>query len=356
MKRKAPRSVPWMACLCGLFILALMLVSCASWMPPSVSTALPTEFLPTAAALTLAARASFASPTLAPAVSTLPATEPEKSAVPPSATLAVLPVSPTLTRTDLPATMAIPPSPTSTTMSDASDEDAIQGTATFTPGPPIPDARIQIFRLGELSKVISPLDVSSRLTSGEGKVVRVELFGEDGRLLARDLRTYSDIPWKFASISMQLEFEISVAAELGRLVISAEDSFGRLIEVNSVNIILLKQGMTELNPPSALQQRIVIQEPQEQALIQNSRLIVSGRVRPSGDQPLRVMLVSEEGRILGQRLAGISSVIPGDYGVFVAEIPYTVSEVANALLVVYEEGGVMSEITFLTSLNVILAP
>ncbi len=232
----------------------------------------------------------------------------------------------------------------------------MRGTAAFTPGPPIPDARIQIFRLGELSKVISPVDVSSRLTSGEGKVVRVELFGEDGRLLARDLRTYHNIPWKFAQISMPLVFEISVAAELGRLVISVEDSYGRLIEVNSVNIILLKQGMTELNPPSALQQRIIIQEPQEQALIQNSRLIVSGRVRPSSDQPLRVMLVSEEGRILGQRLAGVSTTIPGDYGVFVAEIPYAVAEVINALLVVYEEGGVMSDITFLTSLNVILAP
>jgi len=342
-------------------------------MPPSVSTALPTEFLPTAAALTLAARASSAAPTLTPAVNAPPSTEPQESAFTASATQAALQASPTFPPTDQPSATALPPKPTTSPISVAPTStitlvpsatpspvdpagDPILGTETSTPGPPIPDGRIQIFRLGELSKVISPVDVSSRLTSGEGKIVRVELFGEDGRLLARDLRTYHDIPWKFAQIGMSLEFEISVAAELGRLVISVEDSFGRLIEVNSVNIILLKQGMTELNPPSALQQRIIIQEPQEKALIQNSRLIVSGRVRPSGDQPLRVMLVSEEGRILGQRLAGISTIIPGDYGVFVAEIPYTVSGVVNALLVVYEEGGVMSDITFLTSLNVILAP
>ena len=66
--------------------------------------------------------------------------------------------------------------------------------ATNTPAPPIPDARIQIYRLGELSKVISPLDVSSRLTCGDGKVVRIELYGEDGRLLARDVRNYRKYP------------------------------------------------------------------------------------------------------------------------------------------------------------------
>ena len=214
----------------------------------------------------------------------------------------------------------------------------------------------EIFQLGDLSKVVSPLTVSSRLTCGEGKVVRVELHGEDGRLLARHLRTYDNIPYTAARLGVPFDFETNAAAELGRLVISAEDLYGRLIEVNSVNLVLLSQGMTELNPPTALQQAIIIQEPQETTLIQNGRLIVTGRARPASNQPLRVMLLGEDGHILGQRLAGVPIPIPGDYGTYVAEVLYTVKEITPALLVVFEEGEPMSDITYLTSLNVILAP
>ena len=203
---------------------------------------------------------------------------------------------------------------------------------------------------------MSPLDVSLRLTCGDGKVIRIELYGEDGRLLARDVRNYSKVPWEAARIGMKLDFEISAAAELGRLVIIAEDAYGRLIEINSMNLILLSQGMTELNPPSGLQARIIIQDPTEQTLIQGGRLIISGRARPESNQPLRVMLVGEDGRILGQRLAGITILVPGDYGTFLAEVPYTVTEVTPALLTIFEEGGTISSTSFLTSLKVLLAP
>jgi hypothetical protein len=184
----------------------------------------------------------------------------------------------------------------------------------------------------------------------------MELYGEDGRLLGRFVRTFNNVPWQSARVGVTMEFEISSAAELGRVVVSAEDAYGRLIEVNSVNLVLLTQGMNEFNPPSALQQRIIIQEPGENALIQNGHLIVTGRAHPESAQPLRVMLVSEDGRILGQRLAGVAIAIPGDYGTYVAEVPYTVTDVTPALLAVFEEGAPMSEITFLTSIPVILAP
>jgi len=194
------------------------------------------------------------------------------------------------------------------------------------------------------------------LTCGDGKVVRIELFGEDGRLITRDVRKYDRVPWDAARIGISLDFEIAAAAELTRLVVSAEDSFGRLIEVNSMNLILLSHGPTELNPPSGLQQRIIIQDPLEQTLIQGGKLIVSGRARPETDQPLRLMLVGQDGRILGQRLAGVSVLTPGDYGAFLAEVAYSVSEVTPALLTIFEEGGLISETSFLTSLNLVLAP
>jgi hypothetical protein len=85
-------------------------------------------------------------------------------------------------------------------------------------------------------------------------------------------------------------------------------------------------------------------------------LIVTGRALPRADQPLKVMLVAEDGRVLGQRLAGVTTPIPGDYGNFITEVPYKVSEVTQVLLVVYEDGGQTSPISLLTSISIVLAP
>jgi len=220
----------------------------------------------------------------------------------------------------------------------------------------IPEARAQIFQLGELSMVTSPLLVTGRLTSKVGKVVRIELHGEDGRLLARELRTFENIPWNVANLSANLDFEISVVAEVGRLVISVEDSFGRLIDVNSVDLILLSEGVTELHPASALLQRIIVEEPTKNALIQGGNLIVSGRARPNGDQSLRAEIITEDGKVVGQRLVGVSIFTPGDYGQFAVEIPYNVDELTPALLVIYEDGGQLSPIAHLMSQEIFLAP
>lgn len=358
-------------CLAGVFITGLMLAACTNPLASTLSTPLPPEYLPTAAALTLAAlelnrpAATQTPPAVIPPTDTPTMNAATSTAGKPTTVSAPTKIPPT----------PIPPSATPSPESSAtSDQPAATASstpvpvtqsptvnpaasgATNTPAPPIPDARIQIYQLGELSKLISPLEVSLRLTCGDGKVIRIELYGEDGRLLARDVRNYSKVPWEAARIGMKLDFEISAAAELGRLVIIAEDSYGRLIEVNSMNLILLSQGITELNPPSGLQQRIIIQDPKEQTLIQGGKLIISGRARPETTQPLRVMLVGENGHILGQRLAGVSIVVPGDYGTFLAEVPYTVTEVTPALLTVFEEGGTISENSFLTSLKVLLAP
>lgn len=225
-----------------------------------------------------------------------------------------------------------------------------------TPAPEIPDANIQIYQLGELSMVTSPLNVSLRIASLNGRVVRIDLLGEDGRLLARHVRTYNPQPLLLMRIGVPLDFEIRAAAEQGRLIVSVEDKFGRLVDVHSMNLLLLSQGVTQLNPSSGLWQRIIIQEPAPKTLIQGGKLLVSGRARPDSNQPLKVQLVGESGKILGQRLAGIDIAVPGDYGHFIVEVPYNVSELTNALLMVFEAGQPLPEILQLASIPVVLAP
>jgi hypothetical protein len=366
--------------LLGVLLTAGLLSSCAGLNSAGLPTTLPADYIPTAVALTLTASGvKPLLPSKTPSASSPSSTQSVTSTLLPTQAMQTKPAfSPSAASTEtqttstspatLPVTIPEPSQiiqPTSTvsptiatlTIQDASPTgESVPDGVTNTPAPAIPDARIQIYRLGDLSKVVSPLDVSLRLTCGDAKIVRIELHGEDGRLLARYVREYKSLPWEAARIGISMDFEISAAAELGRLIVSAEDAFGRTIEVNSMNLILLSQGTTELNPSSGLQQQIIIQDPVEKALIQNGSLIVSGRAHTESLEPLRVMLISEEGKILGQRLAAVTTEIPGDYGQFIAELPYEVNQITNALLVVYEESAPASTITNLTSLNVILVP
>lgn len=195
----------------ALIIVAALFTSCTGLLPPNSSTPLPAEFLPTAAALTLAAAEVQDAPSSeqTSVVSADPPTaspgSPVTATVPSAPRLATATIAPAtaqpaateLPLTDTPQATEAEPPPfplTNPTTSPDSNPDQAIATPTVTAAPPIPDARIQIFRIGDLSKIVSPLDVSALLTCGEGKVVRVELFGEDGRLLGRHVRTYRDIP------------------------------------------------------------------------------------------------------------------------------------------------------------------
>jgi hypothetical protein len=327
------------------------------------------DFLPTAIALTLQAKGvELSTSTSPPSItrSAITSIVPPTSGIQPTDTKVV-------TTTHIPES-SLTPSPTVVVVRTLTSTENVLITPTVTitsslpfeiplPPPPvdtlspaIPEAHIQINRLGELSLVTSPIQAPLHLTERIVRVVRIELYGEDGRLLARDVRNFDDIPWGANQFTENLEFEIDAAAELSRLVVSVEDRFGRLTDVNSVNLVLLSTGMAKLNPASALWQRIIIQEPQSKSLVQGGKLIVSGRARLNSDQPLHVMLITEDGKIVGQRLAGVTISIPGDYGTFITEVPYTVKDLIFALLVVYEDGNPISDIAHLSSTEVILAP
>lgn len=371
------------------------LAACTALQGSGGSTPLPFDYMPTAAALTLAAQGigvstqpaitgatresvtpgvmtsamGDAAPetTVNPAV--LTAVAATQTAAGPRPTLTRVPTStPTRrsTRTPTPRpTLTFTPTPTidpillSTALAASAQPylNPLGQPQTATAAPPFPPAPIQIYRLGELSRVISPLEVNTYITSIDARVARIELYGEDGRLMARHMRTAISRPGELARIGVSLDFEAHAAAEAGRLVVSVEDTAGRLRDVNSIELLLLSVGMNQINPATGLWQRLIIQEPQPNALIVGGELLVSGRALPNNpEQPLRVVVYGSDGKVLGNRLAGIEFPIPGDYGIFQAAVPYSVNDITPALVVVYEEGGDVSDIAHLSSLDVILSP
>lgn len=320
-------------------LLVSILSACSALRPPELPTPLPQEYLPTAIALTMEAGNPLgeAQPSANSTENNLLAAtaSPTETASPPSS------ATPTRPATELPPTIVLE-TPTS------------GPTPTATPEFPI--AGVQIFKPGELSKVVSPIEISAYLRPGDRGRVTLELFGEDGRQLVRQIKTFNTTPGARVNLNAELEFGIQAAAEVGRLVISAQDQAGRLVVLNSVDLILLSLGQSDINPSDALLEDIIIQQPVINTLVQGGTLVVSGLANPNTDRPLHVEILNDKNQVVGQRLAAVDRPTEGGYGIFAVEVPYQVSGFSTVRLIVFEDGERMSPIRHLASVEFMLSP
>lgn len=323
-------------------LMALLLISgCDRLVVTPGATPLPTEYLPTVIALTAQAAQPRETST-----AQIAAASPTRTPIPsPSPT-----AQPTHTKTSSPQITATAGGPSETPT-------RVTPTATQTATPPVPNADIEIRNLGALSRVTTPLHIYTYLQPGAGGRVRVELLGEDNRMLAREIRVVDLVPvGAWAVMTMDLDFEIAATAEAGRLVISVDDDFGRTVALNSLPLILLSVGDADITPPRDVLQPIIIHEPTKKTLIQGGVVRVSGLARVHGDQPLRVRLVAADGREVGMRLASVSEPVLDGYGEFAIEVAYTVDEPMPVLLQVTEGASGINDIIHLSSIEVILSP
>jgi hypothetical protein len=207
-----------------------------------------------------------------------------------------------------------------------------------------------------MSRLASPIEVRASVKPGPDGKVRVELMGEDGRLLVRKIISYGqENGWVFVSDS--LDFEIAAAAETGRLVISTYDSFGRLHALQAVDLILLSIGQDDPNPPGSDQEAVVVLEPLPNKLIQGGTLLINGLTSLPPEIPLLAELVTAQGKVVGYRQAGITDSDPGSYASFSAEIPYQVESPTWVRLTIRQESGSrIPGIVYATSLEILLSP
>lgn len=315
-----------------LSFLWLGLGSCTLPATQAPSATQPDQFLPTAIAQTI--QAVIPTPTM----TAEPTSAPQPS--PPTDT----PI-PTLSATEEPP------------FSESAEQNE-PPTAEVTPSPvPIPTqtfAAIQILSPGPASKVTSPIRVNAYLTPGDKGHIQIELLGEDGRLLVRKILTYIT-PTRLQMIS-ELEFEISAAGELGRLIISTADKEGRTIAVASVDLLLLSLGESDITPSGDRLDRIIIQEPAPRTLIQGGNLMVSGFIRPSGEKSIWVELINAKNITVGYHQFTIPEPQETGHTPFSVEVPYTVSETTWVRLTVSQRDGRIPGIINLSSREVLLSP
>ena len=313
-------------------LLSLFLAGCSTIGEPLV-TAYPTDYIPTAIALTVAANIPTATVSASPQPSGTATARP---------TITVTPTpthSPTASRTP-----TVTATPTQT------------ATPTPTTVPDIPLAAIELRSPGSLSRVTSPIPVRAVLNPGFSGRMSVELFGEDGRLLTRQIILRDPNPTQVIGLVVDLEFGIPGEAELGQLVISSADEFGRTKALTSVELILLASGTADLNPITDNRSRFVIKEPKQDDLIQGGTLIVTGLARPVHDLPLMAELVTETGQIVGFRLVNVPSGHPEDHRPFIVQINYNVTEATRARLIIRESGQRIQGTIHLVSQEVLLSP
>lgn len=341
----------------------LLLASCSSLGGPNAPTLVPTEYLPTMIALTIEARLTEAiSPTGQRPGPPLPGGETPKLTSSATSSLTVLktvtpqPEKPSPTARLFDATSTSMPTQTLTNSSPTSSLGRATRTPTLEPTLSIPEAQIQIRQPGLLSKVTSPIKVFGSIKPGSTGRVRLELLGEDGRLLVRKLINFRTDLGR-VGFSDELDYEISAVAETGRLQISTYDQYGRIEELTSVDLILLSMGEADLNPPGPLTESIVIQEPLPSKLIQGGKVFVSGLARVSSDLPLLIELITKDGSVVGYRQAGVTVDPAGAHTPFMIEVPYQVYEPTWVRLTVKEmSSGRIEGIIELTSLEVLLSP
>ena len=326
-----------------LLALVVFLVSCSAG--PVYLPALPTEQLSTLIAQTVQARLSTSplpmeiSPNLPTPTPTLEENTPRPVSTTPDPT--IVPPLPTDVPRSSP-TLTVTPRPTRT--------------PSPTPTQDFNSSAIQIQQPGPLSKVVSPVTVSAYVRPGANGRVQIELIGEDGRLLVRKVDGF-DPAAKRVFVSEELEFEVAAVAEAGRLQIKTYDKYGRLMEQESVDLILLSMGETDLNPSGPLTVATIIQEPSPNRLIQGGTLLVSGLTRLSSDQPLLVELIASNGEIKGYRQVEAPRSTPGSYSPFTVEVPYKVTTPTWVRLTFQaSSAGRVPGVVYATSLEVLLSP
>lgn len=369
----------------------LFLAACSSLTGQKQPTLIPTEYVPTAIALTVEAgqAASIlpseslpftASPTQPPSptalfISNTPTRQVVETPTQPSQpTVTASPpqtASPTITRTvvktNLPsrptatpsrpiATVEATPSPQPSPTKTPTSRYYRTRTPTATPG--IPKATILLYSPGPMSKLTSPIQLSASLQPGAGGQVTIELLGEDGRLLYRKLIRYITQDW--VGILEEVEFNIAAAAEIARLQISTKDEKGRLVTLASVNLILLSMGDDDLNQPADLLEPLIIREPLPNILIQGGKVVVTGLVRTGGEKPLLVEIMDAKGKVVGYRQAVVT--LPVDrwatngYATFKAEVPYRVDGPTWVRVVVSAFEDRLPGPTHLSSVVILLGP
>jgi len=191
------------------------------------------------------------------------------------------------------------------------------------------------------------------IISGDSRRVQIDLYGEDGRLLARSVKR--NVPTSTDGVfqAVKIPFETRATAEVGRITVTTFDKLERIQSLNSVHVLLLSSGVNEINPPGNPSEPVGVLEPLAGESVSGGVLNVSGDVWPLNLQPVILELMNAEGQSIGLRIMNVETIDPQK---FETTIPYKVTEATPARLVIRQDDDRIPGLFYLYSQEVLLNP
>ena len=213
-------------------------------------------------------------------------------------------------------------------------------------------AAIQIFAPGPMSKVVSPITLRMHITVGDSGKAQIDLYGEDGRLLTRNVKR---VPSSGKGVDQQIKipFEIRAAAEVGRLTVSTLDKAGRIQSLNSVHVLLLSSGTNEINPPGNPSEPVGVFSPLLDEPVSGGVLSLKGDVWPFNLNPVILELIGPDNKSMGLRILTLNNLNPQ---LMDTTIPYKVSEPTLARLTIRQDDDRITGLLYVYSQEVLLNP
>ncbi len=284
----------------NLFALILLaLLPACSQSTVEVATPLPPNHISTVVALT--GQAAFAT---ASALAPLPTSTP-------SATETPLPVTPL-------------PSPTPTFAAGFTDF-----------------AQIRFIAPGPMSSLVSPIHLQTLLISGESQLVRVELLGEDGRILQRVVERVTRDPNGGVYRGFELSFEIRAVSEKGYIRVSSKDDRGRIQALNTMPVLLYSVGESQITPVgNMMYERVMYEGLEDGDEVFGGVLNLKGRFLPVNEQPVFIELITAEGKVVSSRVLDFKGI---ETESFETTLPYKVTEPTLARLSIHQDNPDLPE-------------
>ena len=190
------------------------------------------------------------------------------------------------------------------------------------------------------------------IIAGGSEKVQVDLYGEDGRLLSRSLKTVRTSREGVLQ-NIKIPFEIRATAEVGRITVSTQDEAGRLQALNSVRVLMLSSGANEINPPGNPSEPVGVFSPLAEESITGGVVNVRGDLWPFNLQPFILELVGPDGNSIGLRILTVDHINPQ---LFETTIPYKVREPTLARLTIYQDDDRINGLFYVYSQEVLLNP
>ena len=200
-------------------------------------------------------------------------------------------------------------------------------------------AQIRILSPGPMSSLVSPFNLQVMLVSGDSERVQVDLLGEDGRVLQRNLEHVTQASsGNFRNF--RISFEIRAVSEAGYIRISTKDDFGRIQALNTMPVLLYSIGSAQINPVgNMIYERVMFDNLKKGDKFFGGVMNLKGRFWPFNDQPVIIELLLPDGNPISSRVLEFNGIKTQD---FETTLPYKVAEPTLARLTIRQDNPLLS--------------